>query len=349
MPADHARRADRGGRGAAARARDPLRGGPRVRAAPQHRGAPRRPPGQRGALPRPALRVRHRVLLRPHRGRLRGGAHRDLPPGMGAAASPQRRPPHHRRLPRPLRARQRGDAALRRPDAVVPLDRLGGAGARALRPRGAHAGGRSGACLRRPRSPRITSPRRPGSRDRTASRWTTPPAGRPARARVRGARLRRLRRRPRALGGPGGRGDGGPGRLAAQERRARVRGAVAGPRVRDGGGAPRARALRVGGVPPGPHRSASRPRRRARGRSSTTRSGSGPSRSCWPATGSSPARSSTRPPTSSSSASGTTCSSRGRGPAQRGRRCGRGRAPARRRAGRGRASAGPRSVPAARS
>ena len=41
-------------------------------------------PCQRGALARPALRLRHRMLLRAHRRRLRAGAHRPLSRGVGA-------------------------------------------------------------------------------------------------------------------------------------------------------------------------------------------------------------------------------------------------------------------------
>ena len=206
---------------------------------------------------------------------------------VGAPAPAQRRAPDHRRLPRSLRARQRRAAPLRRPGPVVPLDRLRGAGARALRPHRARCSTADAlSACRRPRWPRITSRRRRGSRDRTASPWTTSGLG--ARAAPRGSLARRMplaavptrrrhakrttrpRRAARAAGEP--RRGGG----AAPERRARLRRAVAGPRLRHGGRALGAGPAAVGGVPPGADRARSPPPRRGAASFATTTPGSPP-------------------------------------------------------------------------
>ena len=156
----------------------------------------------------------------------------------------------------------------------------------------AHARRPTAACRRRPRWRRITSRHRPGSRGRTASRWTT--SGRAVRVERSSAIRalasatpsrsqtlpRRSTRRPCARSGglprratarstprtgprractaadEPRRGDG-----AAAERRAGLRRAVAGPRLRHGRRALRAGPAAVGGVPPG----ADRPDRRRRG------------------------------------------------------------------------------------
>ena len=79
----------------------------------QHRLARRRRADQRLPPAGPAVRLRHRLLLRAHRARTRAGAGRPLPRRVGAAADPAQGAPLDRRLPRSVRALERGAAALR--------------------------------------------------------------------------------------------------------------------------------------------------------------------------------------------------------------------------------------------
>ena len=156
----------------------------------------------------------------------------------------------------------------------------------------------------------------------TASSWQPRPDGQPVddariwrvargRGQCRGVPLRSDRRWRRPDRGSGRDRHARPGGAPAAERRAGLRGAVAGSCLRDGGRAPRAGRLRVGGVPPDadrPHRGGRAARRPVRLLRDLARDVRGAAR---PPRGSSPATSWTRPPTSSSSASGTTCSERG--------------------------------------
>src|SRR5437867_12412164 len=91
------------------------------RATPHPDHAARRACRQRRTVSRPALRLRDRLLLRPHRRRISGRLDAALPRRMGAAPTPRCRSSDDRGLPRPVRARERGAAPVQRSRAVVPL------------------------------------------------------------------------------------------------------------------------------------------------------------------------------------------------------------------------------------
>ena len=341
-PADHARGADRRGRGA--RCRDRARA-ERDPVYERRRNIVVRPDGRPVNVARfrgPALRVRHRLLLRAHRDgfaavpaelyhgewerrRLRNVVHLTIGGCLGPCA-----------LANVVLLLFDGQAqwfhSIDSEALVLALyDHVE-----------AHAGGRRAACLRRPRSRRTTSrrsawqPRPDGQPVDDRPRPGGPPAG----ARAPAHRLgRRRRRRPAARRvDRRGRGDSaGPGRAVPRQNgelvfdepwQGRVFGMAVALYEQGGLDWEEFRQALIAQIAAAEARGGDVPllrdlARRLRGVLAAQRPRHRP-------------RSSRRPPTSSSSASATT-SSRAAAGALSGRRCGGGRARARRRAGRARA------------
>jgi len=149
----------------------------RVRAPAQYRGAPRRAARQRGALPGQLFVCATGCCCGRHRGRLRAGSppRPSIANGSGGDCAISSTSPSAAAWAPARSPMWRSCSSTARPNGSTRSTRT--RSAIALYDHVEPCWTPTPACRRRPRSRRITSPRLPGSRVPTASRWTTHASG----------------------------------------------------------------------------------------------------------------------------------------------------------------------------